>query len=281
MSNLSPLVSTDWLADHLTDPDIQPVDCSFYLPIQGRNPQAEFAAEHIPGAVYFDIDQIAEPDTGLPHTWPSNDRFATEVGKLGISNNDTVICYQTGHFGAARVWWMFKAFGHKHVAVLDGNLDLWKQQGYPLQSGKAEPEPANYQAEFNTTLVCDWKTVLRALESSRSQIVDARSAERFSGSAPEPRQGVRSGHMPGALNLPYNLLYDEQGRYRSTAELGEIFQSAGVKPDQPIITTCGSGVSAANLLLGLELIGRHDATLYDGSWSEWGSRNDTPVAVSE
>ena len=275
-----PLVTTDWVAERLADPTIKLLDGTCFLPTDGRNAGAEFEVEHLPGAVFFDVDQICEPDTGLPHTWPSAERFAAAVGQLGISNQDTVICYEAGRFmGASRVWWMFKAFGHQQVAVMDGGLSQWKAQGRPVQSGPVNPTPAQYQATEQPGMVCDWREVLQALESGQAQVLDARAAGRFQGIAPEPRPGVRGGHMPGALNLPFDGLLGEHGTYKSPAELAQAFQAAGLQTDKPVITTCGSGVSAATLLLGLHLIGHRNGILYDGSWSEWGSRDDTPVVT--
>lgn len=276
-----PLLDTDWLAAQLERDDIKLVDGTCFLPTDGRNAHEEFLSEHIPGAVFFDVDIISEPDTGLPHTWPSAERFADAVGELGISASDKVVCYEAGRMmGASRVWWMFRAFGHKQVAVLDGGLTAWKAANLPLAAGAPDTSVAHYQLASNTPItdyVCDWRQVLRAIESQSAQIIDARSAARFHGHAPEPRAGLRSGHMPNAINLPFDQLLTEQGQYKSTAELAQLFQEAGLQAQQPIITSCGSGVSAATLLLGLQLIGRDDAVLYDGSWSEWGSFDDTPI----
>ena len=275
-----PLVSSSWLAKRLGSSTLKLVDGTCFLPTDGRDAHAEYLAEHLPGAVFFDIDQICEPETGLPHTWPSTERFTQAVGKLGIDNDDTVICYEAGRFmGASRVWWMFKAFGHERVAVLDGGLSQWKAEGRPTESGPLNPTPKQYDAQAQPGMVCDWREVMQAIESDKAQILDARSAGRFHATAPEPRPGVRGGHMPGALNLPFDLLLSEHGRYKSKAGLERAFKAAGVQRDKPIITTCGSGVSAATLLLGLNLIGRKDAVLYDGSWSEWASRTDTPVVT--
>jgi len=275
-----PLVTTAWVAEQLGKPGIKLVDSTCFLPTDGRNARAEFEAAHLPDAVFFDVDQICEPNTGLPHTWPSPERFAAEVGKLGISNNDLVICYEAGRFmGASRAWWMFRAFGHEQVAVMDGGLSRWQAEGRSVQSGSVSPSAVSYQATPQPGRVCDWREVMQAIESGQAQILDARSAGRFNATAPEPRAGLRGGHMPGALNLPFDQLLAEHGQYKSPAELSQIFQAAGVQDNMPIITSCGSGVSAATLLLGLHLIGRHDGVLYDGSWSEWGSRDDTPIVT--
>ena len=275
-----PLFSSDRLAERLGDATIKLVDGTCFLPTDGRNARAEYEAEHLPGAVFFDVDQICEPDTGLPHTWPSTERFSRAVGELGISNNDTVICYEAGRFmGASRVWWMFKAFGHERVAVLDGGLSKWKAEGRPLESGTVQPTPAQYQAQAQAGRVCNWREVMQAIESGNAQILDARSAGRFHATAPEPRPGLRGGHMPGALSLPFDQLLGEHGRYKSKTELEQVFKAAGLQADKPIITTCGSGVSAATLLLGLHLIEREDGILYDGSWSEWAKRDDTPIVT--
>ena len=275
-----PLVNTAWLAERLDNASIKLLDSTCFLPTDSRDAGAEFLTEHLPGAVFFNVDQICEPNTGLPHTWPSAERFAAEVAQLGISNDDIVICYEAGRFmGASRAWWMFKAFGHRQVAVLDGGLSQWKAEGRPLEIGSVSPTPGQYHAKLQPGMVCDWRQVMQALTSKTTQILDARAAGRFNATVPEPRAGLRGGHMPGALNLPFDQLLAEHGKYKSVAELNQVFQAAGLQDDKPVITTCGSGVSAATLLLGLNLIGHSGGILYDGSWSEWGSRDDTPIVT--
>lgn len=279
MSELENLVSTHWLADHLENVKI--VDSTFYLPTEQRDPHAEFIKAHIPGAVFFDIDKIADDSSPLPHMFPSAHKFAEEVGKLGISERDTLVCYDSGKSsGACRAWWMFRAFGQRRVLVLNGGLKKWLSEQRPTQSGPQEREPVNYQARFNAAMLRSLAEVRKALQSGSDQVLDARSAGRFSGSEAEPRPGMRSGHMPGALNLPYDHLINKDGTFKPVAELEHLFLRSGLSDDKPVITSCGSGISAATLLMGLRLIGREDTALYDGSWAEWGSRDDTPVATT-
>ncbi|MBL6953758.1 MAG: 3-mercaptopyruvate sulfurtransferase [Alphaproteobacteria bacterium] len=280
MSN-SQVVSTDWLAKHLGQGDVKVLDGSFYLPVEKRDADAEYAAAHIPGAQRFNIDTVCAPDSGLPHMFPSAGDFAAAVGAMGISNSDTVVTYDGGKLtGACRVWWMFRAFGHAKVAVLDGGIGKWRTEGRALENTVATPNAANFQAEYNVDMVRSIEHVLALIEQGGTeQILDARAAGRFDGSVPEPRAGMRSGHMPGALNLPYDKLLQADGTLRETAELRALFTEAGVNLDLPVVTSCGSGVSAAVLLLGLRSLGHEANQLYDGSWSEWGSRDDTPIVT--
>lgn len=279
-NGFGPLVSTQWLADHLSDPDVRVLDGSFYLPAEQRDNKAEFAAAHIPGAAFFDIDAIADSSSDLPHMFPSEAVFAAAAGHLGIGNGDRVVCYDGGKMtGAGRVWWMFRAFGHDNVAILDGGMTKWRAENRPTESGAATPSPKTYEARFAPDMVRLREDVLAIIEAGDRQLLDARSAGRFSGSEPEPRAGMRSGHMPGALNLPYTQLVATDGTLKPEAELRAAFEAAGVDFDRPVVTTCGSGVSATVLLLGLHVLGHEKLSLYDGSWSEWGSRDDTPVVT--
>jgi thiosulfate/3-mercaptopyruvate sulfurtransferase len=279
--NIEPLVTTAWLADNLHRSDIKVIDSSFYLPTEKRDPRAEFEQAHIPGSVFFDVDAISDDNIPLPHMFPDEQTFADEVGRLGISNNDTVICYDGSKTtGACRAWWMFRAFGHDRVALLDGGFLKWKAEQRPTENGQKIPSPVTFQARFQPAMVRSLEQVLATVRQSvNAQILDARSQGRFEGTAPEPRAGMRSGHMPGALNLPYDRLLNNDGTFKSPEQLRHLFDTAGLQSDKPVITSCGSGISAATLLMGLHLLGRKDISLYDGSWAEWGSRSDTPVVT--
>jgi thiosulfate/3-mercaptopyruvate sulfurtransferase len=274
------LVSTDWLAEHLHDRNVIAVDSSYFLPGEPRDAHAEYRDGHIPGAVFFDIDKIADDSSDLPHTLPGPAHFGEAVGALGIGDGDTVVAYDSaGLFSAARVWWTFRLFGAKKVFILDGGLPKWKAEGRPLEKGDAKRAVRKFNAEMNVGAVATLSDMRMALTGDTTQIVDARSAGRFAGKEPEPRPGLRSGHMPGAFNLPYGQLI-ENGQLASRARIEAVFKNAGVDLEKPIITTCGSGVTAAILTLALESIGKQPQGLYDGSWAEWGSRPDVPVERS-
>lgn len=271
------LVSTDWLARHLRDRNLAVVDGSYFLPTVNRDAHAEYRAGHIPGAVFFDIDAVSDHSTELPHMLPGPAQFGEAVGTLGIGDGDTVVVYDSaGLYSAARVWWTFRIFGATKVFVLDGGLPKWKAENRPLEPGDAKRTPKKFTAEMNVGAVAMLDDVRMALVDDSAQIVDARSPDRFAGKEPEPRPGLRSGHMPRALNLPYSKLI-EDGRLVSRERIQAAFKDAGIDLERPIITTCGSGVTAAILTLALESIGKEPKRLYDGSWSEWGSRPDLPV----
>ena len=272
------LVSSSWLAAHLDDADVKIVDGSWYMAAENRDPHVEHAEAHIPGAVYFDIDAISDTSNPLPHMFPDADTFAAAVSKLGIANSDHVVTYDGGSMAAAgRVWWMFRAFGHQRVSVLDGGMRKWRADGGAVDSGTADPAPTAYTARLNSALVRSLDDVLSLIEDGREQILDARSTGRFSAVEPEPRAGMRSGHMPGAYNLPYLDLLAEDGTLRPIDQLNSLFAESGIDLSKPIVTSCGSGVSATVLLLGLHLLGHKTNALYDGSWTEWGGRPDTPI----
>ncbi|MFO0993401.1 MAG: 3-mercaptopyruvate sulfurtransferase [Hyphomicrobiales bacterium] len=273
------VVSTEWLAERLNAPDISIIDASWHLPAAKRDAKAEFLEGHIPGAQFFDIDAISDTETSLPHMLPSPEKFASRMRKLGIGDGKKVIAYDAvGLFSAARAWWMFRVFGHDDVAVLDGGLPKWKAEGRPLEDGPAtKPQERHFTARYQAMMVRDKADVLRAVEKHDAAIADARSLPRFSAQEPEPRPGVRGGHMPGAKNVHYATLLRPDGTLKSPDEIAKVFAAAGVDVAKPIITSCGSGVTAAILSLGLTLIGAKDHGLYDGSWSEWGAASDTAV----
>ncbi len=274
------VVETDWLAAHLDAPDLVVLDGSWHLPTAGRDPRAEYRAEHIPGALFFDIDEISDETSNLPHMLPSTVKFASRMKKMGIGDGMRVVVYDSvGMFSAARVWWTFRVMGHEDVAVLNGGLPKWKAEGRPVTS---EPQPARSERHFtprlNASLLRDLGDMKRIVESGSVQIADARGPGRFAGTEPEPRAGLRSGHIPGSRNVPYARLVNPDGTLKPAEELRQLFSDAGIDPAKPVVTTCGSGVSAAVLSLALAIIGQPDSALYDGSWSEWGREDaGTPV----
>ncbi|MBI2161914.1 MAG: 3-mercaptopyruvate sulfurtransferase [Candidatus Rokubacteria bacterium] len=275
---VGPLVTTDWLAANLGRRTVRPVDGSWHMPQLKRDARAEFARAHIPGAVFFDIDAIADTASPLPHMLPGARKFAESVGALGIGDRDLAVVYDTrGVISAARVWWTFRAFGHARVAVLDGGLPKWQAEGRRVETGVPAPKPRRFTARLHRSLVRDLAQMRANLASRREQVLDARSHGRFIGTEPEPRPGLRGGHIPGSLNLPYDQLYLKDGTLLPPDDLQRRFEAAGLDPAKPVVTTCGSGVTAAVLALGLHLLGRETVAVYDGSWTEWSGRNDTPV----
>lgn len=276
------VVSADWLQGELGAKDLRIVDASFYLPAQKRNADAEYADGHIPGAIRFDQDKISDHSTNLPHMVPAPEVFAAEVGKLGISESDRIVVYDgPGLFASPRVWWLFHiVMGAPNVFVLDGGLDGWKAEGRPLETVLPAFEPVIFKPRFNGSRVVSLDEMRAIVDSGSLQIADARSAGRFAAAEPEPREGMRSGHMPGARSLPSGV-FATNGKFKSLPELRETIEKAGIDLDKPVVTTCGSGITAAIITLALESLGHGSNKLYDGSWSEWGSRADTPIVTGQ
>jgi thiosulfate/3-mercaptopyruvate sulfurtransferase len=278
-ANPNALVSTDWLAAHLAAPDLRVVDGSLTLPRVTPTAHQLYRQRHIPGAMFFDIDDIADDKNPLPHMLPSPEKFAQRLRKLGLGDGHKIVVYDgAGLNSAARPWWMLRVFGHADVAILDGGLPKWQADGRPVTDELPVPRERHFTARLNTLLVRDKAQLLENLKSKREQVLDARSRARFAGTAKEPRAGLRSGHIPGSLNLPSDELVDPKTRTVLPAdELARRFAAAGLDRGKPVVTSCGSGVTACALAFGLHLLGWPDAAVYDGSWSEWGMPGDTPV----
>jgi thiosulfate/3-mercaptopyruvate sulfurtransferase len=277
-----PLVTTDWLAAHIDDPKVKIIDASYKMPGVLPLPSEDYLSGHIPGAVFFNVNTIADPDDPRPHMYPSAEQFARDVAALGISSDDTVVAYDSGGWVAApRAWWMFLSFGHPNVKVLDGGLKKWLREGRPTHSGKVTPtKPGKFRASLDSSFVRSQQQLLGNLDSKSEQLVDARPRARFEGTVAEPWPGRRSGHIPGSRNVPYAELFDAAtGTMKPLEELRKAFTGAGVDMTKPIVTTCGSGVSALVLTLALFRLGVRGTALYDGSWAEWGLPDGPPVAT--
>ncbi len=277
-SNPKTLVSTDWLAQHFNDPDLRIIDASWYLPAAGRDPKAEYDAAHIPNARFFDIDEIADAKSDLPHMAPPPEKFISRMRAKGIGDGHQVVIYDgAGIMSAARVWWLFHLMGKTDTAVLDGGLPKWVAEGRAVEDMPPIQRDRHMTVQRNAQLVRNVTQVAAAAKLKDAQILDARSEARFKGEAPEPREGLRSGHIPNSKNLPFGDLLNRDGTMKSIAELTEIMAACGVDMKAPVITTCGSGVSAAIISLALERLGHKNHSLYDGSWAEWGMYNDLKV----
>lgn len=280
-ANQNALFSTDWLAENLNSENVRICDATYFLPGAERDAKAEFAAAHIPGAVFFDIDDICDPESDLPHMLSTAELFADKVGALGIGNDDKVIVYDAngGGLAAARAWWMFRIFGHDNVALLNGCLPKWLAEGRPVTDEAPSPSSQIFKAVKNEDLVKNLEQLLKNIDSGEAQVADARASDRFDGTAPEPRPGARSGHIPGARSLPYLSMMDKENNFiwRGADDISSAIAEAGLDLQKPVITSCGSGVTACVLALGFYLLGKEDVAIYDGSWSEWGSLEETPV----
>src|ERR1700727_1099802 len=281
ITNHNPPVSTQWVAAHLNEPRVKLLDATFKLPGVLPLPKDDYLAAHIPGAVYFDGDSVSDHSNPLPHMFPSADQFGRDVGALGISNGDTVVVYDAGGWVAApRVWWMFLSYGHRDIRILNGGLKKWRAEGRALEAGEVTAKPATFNASYDAKRVRSIEAMIANVASRAEQVIDARAADRFEGRAVEPRPGIRAGHIPGALNLPYNNLFDAAtGTMKPLDELKKAFAGAGVDTAKPIVTSCGSGVSAAVLTLALYRLGVENTALYDGSWAGGGEGDGPAVAT--
>ena len=277
---MDPLVSTEWLASELGKNDLRVIDASLFLPDHGRNARQEFEAAHIPGAVFMDLDEIVDTSSGLPHMLPPAEKFASRMQALGLGDGSRIVVYDNSPLkSSARAWFMLKVFGAHEVAILDGGFAKWQAEGRAVESGKPVVRHRHFTVWQDSSLVRTLDQMVENLKTKAEQVLDARPAGRFTGSDPEPRAGLRGGHMPGARNLPHGELFNADGTWKQGNELRAAFTQAGIDLDRPVTTTCGSGITAAVLAFGMHLLGKKDVGLYDGSWSEWGARGSTPVVT--
>lgn len=277
---MDPLVSTEWLASELGKSDLRIVDATLFLPDHGRNARGEFETAHIPGAVFMDLDEIVDTSSGLPHMLPPPEKFASRMQALGLGDGSRIVVYDNSPLkSAARAWFMLKVFGAHEVALLDGGLAKWQAEGRGVESGKPVVRHRHFTVWQDSSPVRSMGEMLENLKTKAEQILDARPAGRFTGTDPEPRAGLRGGHMPGARNLPHGELFNDDGTWKRGDELRAAFTKAGIDLDKPVVTTCGSGITASVLAFGLHLLGKKDVGLYDGSWAEWGAQSSTPVVT--
>ena len=276
------LIECDELERELHAPDLVIIDATWYLPSEDRNARETYLAEHIPGALFFDIDDIAQTNAALPHMMPSPEKFSSRMRKMGIGDGQRIVVYdREGLFSAPRVWWTFRVMGAQDVSVLNGGLPKWRSEGRPLVMGEpSERTPRHFTSRHNLDLVRDLNDMKALIKDKSADVVDARARDRFAGTAPEPREGLRSGHMPGALNVPYGQVINGDGTLKAADELHAIFSTAGVDPHKPVVTTCGSGITACVLALALSETGHRRTSVYDGSWAEWGANDSLPIQTS-
>ena len=280
MDDPKTLVSTDWLERHLSDPDLRVIDASWYLPDQKRDPRAEYAEAHVPGARFVDLDDVSDARSDLPHMAPPPEKFVSRMRRLGIGDGHQVVVYDgAGMFSAARLWWLFRLMGKTDVAVMDGGFPKWRAEGRPVEDLPPTVRDRHFTAARQTGLLKDVTQVAQAVKVGDREVVDARSPPRFAGTEPEPRAGLRAGHIPGSRNLHYRALFDTDGTMKDASGLRAAFEAGGIDLAKPVVTTCGSGVTAAILNLALERLGHRDHALYDGSWAEWGMYGDLKVAT--
>jgi len=281
-ANPTSLVSTEWLSQNMSAPDIRIVDASWFLPAENRDPKAEFLEAHIPGAVFFDIDEIADLDIPLPHMIPSPEKFSSRMRKLGLGDGNRIVVYDgSGIRSAARAWWMIRLFGHEDVSILDGGFPKWQAENRPTEDLPGLQKERHFTSRQNNMMVREKSQVRKNVETAKEQVLDARAKGRFEGVAPEPREGLRSGHIPGSLNLPFNELLNDNGTLISGGELVAAFEAAGIDMSKPVITSCGSGITACVLAFGLHMVGHRRVSVYDGSWTEWGLDHEMPISSGQ